>query len=94
MATTVVAIMIKSREDKLLEAKKKQWDEAYTSSNRFWDRIKKEIRRTLTDMMNGFMYNEKEKDKGFRWVAEAFWWLKMFFVYCAFRGLTFIIFGR
>lgn len=82
------------RDEKRLEAKKKELDAIARPFDKFWDQCKKEIKKTIKDMMNGLMYNKKEKEYGGRLIQQAAWWVKIAFVFFAFKGITYWLTGR
>lgn len=82
------------REQRRIEAKKRDWDESMRGFDAFMDGVRKEARKLLTETMNSLMYNKKERDKGMRFVQQLFWWIRIIFVFFALKGITFWLAGR
>jgi hypothetical protein len=69
-----------------IATKKREWDRNMRGFDRFWNGFKKGIRNE----MEGMMYGKRPKDAVDRFEHAFFWWVKLFIILFALKGVNII----
>ena len=82
--------MIKRREGTKIEKLEKRWDADLAWLNHGWHEVWKRIKRFIRHEMEGMMYGKRPKDPIDRYEHAFWWWLKLFIIIFAIKGLGII----